>query len=94
MRFGYVSLTVCIDLAYGQLYFLYFSSRTQKYFRWILTIIFRIIFVFFLRQIGISAIRYKVPAITTISGARAAVRGIRNIKNGSIKYRSLQEVFE
>jgi len=44
-------------------------------------------------EIGRSAIRYKVPVITTISGAQAAVRGIRNIKSGSIKYRSLQEVF-
>ncbi len=44
-------------------------------------------------DIGRSAIRYKIPAITTISGAQAAVRGIRNIKNGSIQYRSLQEVF-
>jgi carbamoyl-phosphate synthase large subunit len=44
-------------------------------------------------EIGRSAIRYKVPAITTISGAQAAVRGIRNIKTGSIRYRSLQEVF-
>ncbi len=44
-------------------------------------------------EIGRSAIRYKVPAITTISGAQAAVRGIRNIKSGSIQYRSLQEVF-
>ena len=44
-------------------------------------------------EIGRSAIRYKVPAITTISGAQAAVRGIRNIKNGSIQYRSLQDVF-
>jgi carbamoyl-phosphate synthase large subunit len=44
-------------------------------------------------EIGRSAIRHKVPAITTISGAKAAVRGIRNIKSGSIKYRSLQEVF-
>jgi carbamoyl-phosphate synthase large subunit len=44
-------------------------------------------------EIGRSAIRYKVPAITTISGAQAAVRGIRNIKSDSIKYRSLQEVF-
>ena len=44
-------------------------------------------------EIGRSAIRYKVPAITTISGSQAAVRGIRNIKNGSIQYRSLQEVF-
>ena len=44
-------------------------------------------------EIGKSAIRHKIPAITTISGAQAAVRGIRNIKNGNIKYRSLQEVF-
>ena len=44
-------------------------------------------------DIGRSAIRYKIPAITTISGAQAAVRGIRNIKNGSIQYRSLQDVF-
>ena len=44
-------------------------------------------------EIGRSAIRYKVPAITTISGSQAAVRGIRNIKNGSIQYRSLQDVF-
>ena len=45
-------------------------------------------------EIGRSAIRYKVPAITTISGAQAAVRGIRNIKSDAIQYRSLQEVFE
>ncbi len=44
-------------------------------------------------DIGRSAIRYKIPVITTISGAQAAVRGIRNIKNGSIQYRSLQDVF-
>jgi len=44
-------------------------------------------------EIGRSAIRHKIPAITTISGAQAAVRGIRNIKNDSIQYRSLQEVF-
>ena len=44
-------------------------------------------------EIGRSAIRYNVPTITTISGAKAAVRGIRNMKTGSIKYRSLQEVF-
>jgi carbamoyl-phosphate synthase large subunit len=44
-------------------------------------------------EIGRSAIRHKVPAITTISGAQAAVRGIRNIKSGFIEYRSLQEVF-
>ena len=44
-------------------------------------------------EIGRSAIRHNVLAITTISGAQAAVRGIRNIKTDSIKYRSLQEVF-
>ena len=44
-------------------------------------------------DIGRSAIRHKIPTITTISGAQAAVRGIRNIKNGSIQYRSLQDVF-
>ncbi len=45
-------------------------------------------------EIGRSSIRYKVPAITTISGAQAAIRGIRNVKNDSINYRSLQEVFK
>ncbi|MBC8312121.1 MAG: carbamoyl-phosphate synthase large subunit [Candidatus Marinimicrobia bacterium] len=44
-------------------------------------------------EIGRSAIRYKVPAITTISGAQAAVRGIRNKMAKQINYRSLQEVF-
>jgi hypothetical protein len=29
-------------------------------------------------EIGRSAIRYKIPVITTIAGAQAAVRGIRN----------------
>ena len=44
-------------------------------------------------EIGRSAIRYKVPAITTISGAQAAVRGIRNKMAKQINYQSLQEVF-
>ena len=44
-------------------------------------------------EIGKSAIRYKVPVITTISGAQAAVRGIRNTKSNSIQYTSLQEIF-
>ena len=44
-------------------------------------------------EIGRSAIRYNIPTITTISGAQAAIRGIRNIKGGSIQYHSLQEVF-
>ena len=45
-------------------------------------------------QIGKSAIRYKVPVFTTIPGAKAAVRAIQTIKNGSFKYRSLQEIFD
>ena len=45
-------------------------------------------------EIGRSAIKYNIPTITTISGAKAVVRAIRNIKNGSIKYRSLQEIFK
>ena len=44
-------------------------------------------------EIGRSAIRYKVPVITTISGAQAAVRGIRNKMAKQINYQSLQEVF-
>ena len=44
-------------------------------------------------EIGKSAIRYKVPVITTIPGAQAAVRGIRNTKSNSIQYTSLQEIF-
>ncbi len=44
-------------------------------------------------QIGKSAIRYKIPVFTTIPGAKAAVRAIQTIKNGSFKYRSLQEIF-
>jgi len=44
-------------------------------------------------EIGRSAIRYKIPTITTISGAQAAVRGIRNIIAKQINYQSLQEVF-
>ena len=44
-------------------------------------------------EIGRSAIRYKIPVITTIAGAQAAVRGIRNIIAKQINYQSLQEVF-
>ena len=44
-------------------------------------------------KIGQSAIKYKIPVITTISGAQAAIRGIRNIKSNSIQYHSLQEIF-
>jgi len=44
-------------------------------------------------EIGRSAIRYKIPAITTIAAAQAAVRGIRNKIAKQINYQSLQEVF-
>ncbi len=44
-------------------------------------------------EIGRSAIRYKVPTITTISGAQAAIRGIRNKIGKQINYHSLQEIF-
>ena len=44
-------------------------------------------------DIGHSAIRYKIPIITTISGAQAAIRGIRNIKLNAIEYQSLQDIF-
>ena len=44
--------------------------------------------------IGRSAIRYKVPVFTTLSGAKAAVRAIRTIEIGNFNYRSLQEIFD
>ena len=44
-------------------------------------------------EIGRSAIRNKISTITTISGAQAAIRGIRNLKIGSLQYHSLQEIF-
>ena len=45
-------------------------------------------------EIGRSAIRFKLPTIITISGAQAAVRGIRNKIAKKISYQSLQEVFK
>ena len=44
-------------------------------------------------EIGKSSIRYNVSATTTISGAQAALRAIRRIKNNKMKYRSLQDIF-
>ena len=44
-------------------------------------------------EIGRSAIRQKIPAITTLSGARAAVRGIRRLMAGTLTIHSLQELF-
>jgi len=44
-------------------------------------------------EIGRAAIRYKVPVVTTLSGARAAIRGIRRQLSGPLPVRSLQEIF-
>jgi len=38
-----------------------------------------------------SAIKYKIPYITTTSAARAATRGIRDRRNGAYKVKSLQD---
>ena len=43
--------------------------------------------------IGRAAIRHKVPVVTTLSGARAAIRGIRRQISGPLPVRSLQEIF-
>ena len=45
-------------------------------------------------EIGRSAIRYNISSTTTISGAQAALRGIRTLKNSSLKYKSLQDIFK
>ena len=44
-------------------------------------------------QIGRAAIAYKIPVITTISGANAIIRAIR-IKSNKLTYSSLQEIFK
>mgnify|MGYP000633952249 CR=1 FL=1 len=44
-------------------------------------------------EIGRAAIRHKVPVVTTLSGARAAIRGIRRQLSGALPVRSLQEIF-
>ncbi|MCB2203761.1 carbamoyl-phosphate synthase large subunit [bacterium] len=44
-------------------------------------------------EIGRAAIRHKVPVVTTLSGARAAIRGIRRLLTGRLDVRSLQEIF-
>ena len=45
-------------------------------------------------EIGRSAIRYNISSTTTISGAQAALRGIRTLKTSSLKYKSLQDIFK
>ncbi|MBN1448521.1 MAG: carbamoyl-phosphate synthase large subunit, partial [Bacteroidetes bacterium] len=44
-------------------------------------------------EIGRAAIRHRVPVVTTLSGARAAIRGIRRLLSGGLDVRSLQEIF-
>ena len=44
-------------------------------------------------EIGRAAIRYRIPAITTLSGARVAIRGIRRLKRGPLTVASLQSIF-
>ncbi len=44
-------------------------------------------------EIGRASIRHKVPVVTTLSGARAAIRGIRRLLTGRLDVRSLQEIF-
>tara|TARA_X000001036_G_scaffold235481_2_gene219770 strand:+ start:4000 stop:7188 length:3189 start_codon:yes stop_codon:yes gene_type:complete len=44
-------------------------------------------------EIGRAAIKYKVTAITTIEGAQAVVRAVRNVKFGKLNYQSLQDIF-
>ena len=44
-------------------------------------------------KIGQSAIKFKIPVITTLSAANAALRAIRIIQNKKLSYSSLQEIF-
>ena len=44
-------------------------------------------------EIGKSAIKYKISALTTISAAQAMIRAIRIFKSGGLEYRSLQNIF-
>ncbi len=44
-------------------------------------------------DIGRAAVRHRVPVVTTLSGAKAAIRGIRRLLAGPLDVRSLQEIF-
>jgi carbamoyl-phosphate synthase large subunit len=44
-------------------------------------------------EIGKAAIQHSIPMATTISGAEAALRGIRTMQYGKLNYKSLQEIF-
>ncbi|MGB5987235.1 MAG: ATP-grasp domain-containing protein, partial [Desulfobacterales bacterium] len=43
--------------------------------------------------IGLNAIKYRVPFITTLSAAEALVRGLRTRKNKAVDYQCLQEFY-
>ena len=43
--------------------------------------------------IGIAAIRHKIPVITTLSGAKTAIRGIRRLEQDDLPVTSLQDIF-
>jgi len=43
--------------------------------------------------IGRAAIRHKIPAITTLSGAKTAIRGIRRLRQDDLQVNSLQDIF-
>ena len=45
-------------------------------------------------EIGRAAIKFKIPVITTLSGANAALRAIRIMQNKKLNYSSLQEIFD
>ena len=45
-------------------------------------------------KIGKEAIKYKVPVLTTISGANAALRAIRFLHNKTLSHQSLQTIFK
>jgi len=45
-------------------------------------------------EIGRAAIKFKIPVITTLSGANAALRAIRIMQNKKLSYSSLQEIFD
>ncbi|NQT61387.1 MAG: carbamoyl-phosphate synthase large subunit [Candidatus Marinimicrobia bacterium] len=44
-------------------------------------------------SIGRAAIRYKIPVITTLSGAKTAIRGIRRLALDDLSVNSLQDIF-
>ena len=43
--------------------------------------------------IGRAAVRHKIPVITTLSGAKAAIRGIRRLGLDDLSVTSLQDIF-